>query len=179
MRTIPTDDDVKALNAEPWMMALLHLNPSYLHWGPHEDYMCKKGDGWDCPRILPTWADFSWELNELNECVHFYFSVERASQQCAACDGQGVNPETKAISDGFYGQCSDCGGQGYIYTEPSAHVSLTLWILHPRKGCSRGVEITRISQADLPAIVTWLTTAAERNAERFARVVSRGMAVAQ
>lgn len=46
MRTKPQDDDdredLAKLNAEPWMVKALELNPDYPHWGPHEDYMAKR-----------------------------------------------------------------------------------------------------------------------------------------
>jgi hypothetical protein len=47
-------------------------------------------------------------------------------------------------------------------------LGLVLWILHPRKGASRGVSIARVERTELPAVATWLQEAAERNAERFA-----------
>lgn len=251
------EDDAKDLNAEPWMLELLKLNPDYVSWGPHEDYMWKKGEGWDRPVITATWKDFELALDDLNECVNFYFSVNRASVPCAACDQSGYNSETKAIADGFYqhssptgigwndnitedevaallasnrlhdlakvfvpgegwkprpdghvptadevnawqrgkgfghdainrmilietrakrlgvyGHCQQCQGNGHVYTEPSAHVTLTLWILHPRKGCSRGWEVTRVEREDLPAVYGWLASAAARNAQRFEKVVA-------
>lgn len=68
-------------------------------------------------------------------------------------------------------ECAECGGSGSVYTAPSAHVSLVLWVLHPRKGASRGVEIERIEQSDLPAIFAYLREAAERNAHRFSAIL--------
>ena len=66
--------------------------------------------------------------------------------------------------------CDACDGHGSQFTEPEGHISLILWFLHPRKGCSRGVEIKRITQDDLPAVFDFLRTAANRNAERFAMI---------
>ena len=66
--------------------------------------------------------------------------------------------------------CQACEGNGYTYTEPAAHVSLILWWLHPRKGCSRGIEVTRIERRDLPTVQAFLKAAAHRNAERFSGV---------
>jgi hypothetical protein len=66
--------------------------------------------------------------------------------------------------------CPECEGHGYVYTEPAAHVALVLWWLHPRKGCSRGIEVERIEQADLPAVKAFLMEAADRNATRFSGV---------
>lgn len=235
------EEEVGILNAEPWQTDLLKLNPSYVHWGPHEDYMWKEKDGWDSRIISESWAKFGpWTLDEYNECVNFYFSVDRASKECPCCGGNGYHPkaqnvvntfyshmnpqgehwndkitedEVKALLDagrlhdfardgklpiaaqvnasqgrGFMGHdainryiliearldrlglpktCEDCDGRGYVFTAPSAHVSLTLWMLHPRKGCSRGVEVSRVEKDDLPAIFEWLHEAAKRNAERF------------
>lgn len=74
---------------------------------------------------------------------------------------------------GFYVKCKECGGHGYIYTANRAHVGLVLWLIHPRKGASRGVEIANVEREDLPAAFEFLAQAAKRNADRFAKVVSR------
>ena len=78
--------------------------------------------------------------------------------------------EVRAKRLGVYGLCSKCNGRGSVYTEPHAHVNLVLWMLHPRKGCSRGIEIKNIKQKDLPKVFTYLTEAAKRNAQRFGRI---------
>lgn len=284
----PDDDEAKRLNAHPWQLALLKANPAYCSWGPHEDYMVVRGEGWNSPQTLATWADFGpWALDDLNECVNFYFEVNRDSRQCDACGGTGTHIDAQWVSESFYshsspfkhqslreiqaeavmaqfgpgptrllgygrypsidllqryGQafrefcdemrahgcwhdritedeaqaliaanrakegdtaasinarqrergfdqhdainrwvlieqrckrlglpttCPACDGHGHVFTEPEAHVSLVLWWLHPRKGCSRGIEIQRITQSDLPAIQAFLKAAAQRNAERF------------
>lgn len=254
MRYFPEDGhdqkQLHKLNAEPWMVDLLKLNPDYVCWGPHEDYMCDKGGGWAAPSFIPSWKEFGWRLDELNECVNFYFEVVRPDRPCVVCGSTGLNTETKRISEDFYdharrgtrwcdqitqdevdalveagrlqkhspetgkwescprtaaevnaanrpgvnfdlnhdainrwilvetrakrsgvyGLCSVCDGQGSIYTEPVAHLQLVLWMIHPRKGCGRGVEIQRIEKTDLPAVFAFLRKAAERNAQRFAKI---------
>lgn len=263
--------DVKTaaeVRAEPWMLKLLRMNPSYPHWGPHEDCMSGDDDGW-CTRILvDTWAEYAIkELDDWNEVVHFYFQIGRDSKDCAACHHTGYSPAAYAISEGFYDfkgiyggpwkdaitldevqalvkehrlshwnkdkkrwdpppvvdqslvdlinrvnghrllptddpahgtimgnyqhdainrgilikqrckrlgyplKCKLCKGDGYNYTADKAHVGLVLWVLHPRKGASRGVEVKRIERRELPEVFALLKTAADRNAERFARVV--------
>lgn len=230
-------DEIEELNAEPWQIELLHLNPSYVCWGPHEDYMYKEpGKGWDAPVFVDSWKKFDWDLDDLNECVNFYFEVVRDSEECSQCRGTGYNEQTKKIADSFYGYgpddpekwiynitqdevdalwghnrlkgsfnekptpeqvnewakkglghdginrwilievrakrlgvygtCPNCNG-GSVYTVPNAHVNLVLWMLHPRKGCSRGVEIKNIQQDDVPSIMKFLKEAADRNAQRF------------
>jgi hypothetical protein len=42
-----------------------------------------------------------------------------------------------------------------------------IWMLHPRKGCSRGVEVLEITESELPMVYAWLREAADRNAKRF------------
>lgn len=249
-------EELTRLKAEQWMLDLLELNPSYLSWGPHEDYMITKGEGWNSTQILEGWTAFKpWELDDLNECVNFYFQVDRESAPCEHCDQTGHNPETKQIAEdwydfehtgrrwcdkitqhevdaliaanrltditstfvrgegwvkkdpmpevtaemvnamqegaglnshdainrmicvqaraereGVYGHCVHCDGQGYIYTKPAAQVNLVLWWLHPRKGCSRGIEVQNIQQSELPEVFAFLCKAAERNAERFSKI---------
>lgn len=299
-----TDDGDKEeagrLGAKPWMLAMLKANPGYVFWGPHEDYMRKEGDGWNSRVIVESWPKFEFQLNELNECVNFYFHVGRASEKCTTCGGNGYHPDAhwvtesfyshsspfkhrspgeeraKAIMDGFggggresplgfdsfpseetlakykpefrafcesmrvHGQwndritqgevdellqegrlgtyrdgkwhadprlasevnasqhrggldghdginrsilcgarcerfgipttCTVCEGHGDVFTAPDAHLSLTLWWLHPRKGCSRGIEITRVEESEIPAACTFLREAAKRNSERFSKL---------
>lgn len=243
-------DESTELNADDWQLDLLKLNPSYVGWRPHEDYMCKKGQGWDSRVINATWGEFGpWKLDEYNECVNFYFSVIRASKECPECGGNGYHKDAQKVVNSFYAHmnergehwndkitqdevqalmdsgrlsdftrgkpegyvptaaevnaaqntcgfmghdginrwiltnarlerlglpvlCDHCGGDGSVFVEPAAHVTLTLWMLHPRKGCSRGVEIERVDQADLPAIFEFLQEAAERNAQRFSAIAA-------
>jgi len=211
-------------------------------------------EGWRSPMFFASWAEFELPLDDLNEIVHFYFSVERDSGRCNACDETGYAPKAKTIADAFYDfegrgtrwchsitldeaqalvdgdrlctkwngktwdkpvvdqafvdkvnganadgspsiggynhdainrhmlikqrckrlgypvTCPECDGHGYVYVARDAHVSLTLWLLHPRKGASRGVEVGRIGERDLPAVFEYLASAAKRNAERFASV---------
>jgi hypothetical protein len=251
------DDESKLLNAEQWQQDLLRANPPYCGWGPHEDYMTKTGESWDCRIIVPTWAEFGpWKLDDLNECAGFYFDVSRASEECKTCGGNGYHPKAQGVVNTFYSHmnqageswnkditqdevqalvdsgrlmdwthdfvagegwkkkvpeyvptaaevnaaqsgfrshdainrgiltearlkrlglpvlCPNCEGRGETFTEPAAHVSLVLWWLHPRKGCSRGIEVTRIERGDLPAVRAFLAAAADRNAMRFAGALS-------
>jgi len=285
MRSFNENDkyDVKELaklNAKPWQIDLLKLNPSYCFWGNTEDYMSNKSEGWDGAITVSDWSKFKFKLDEYNECVNFHFDVSRKSVKCESCDGDGMNPETKKISDdwyafdnaryvnvsptrryndnawgnhitqdevevlvkhgrlwdfmkdqrkvvfdeetnqwmtwndadervqceapkmptadevnhrsqtghvhdslnqwicvehrakrlGVYGKCEHCHGEGHIYVEDEATVALQLWIIHPRKGCSRGVLVEKITEQDLPAVYAYLREAADRNAERFNKI---------
>ena len=280
MVTLPEYDDERAelarLNVEPWMIEYLALNPGYTAWGPGEDCMSKEGDDWDSSREFTSWSAFGpWALDDLNECVHFYFELDRPEEGCASCDASGYNPETRVVADtfhdhgdcrvdftnwrivgsiedarrpggatgrrwedritqdevdvliaagrlrrwvddgwqsvprtaaevnaanregakgrgaerdrelihdgvnreilieararrlGVWGLCPSCEGRGTMFTAPRGHLSVVLWILHPRKGCSRGVRVRYLSEDDARAARRWLAQAAERNARRF------------
>lgn len=255
------EDDVQTVADErilPWMLACIARNPDYVHWGPGEDYMATKGDGWSSSQSAETWAAFGpWALDELNECVNFYFYAERDFKKCEACDGDGLNAASHRVSEDFYdfsntgrkwcdritqdevqalvdaerltdfvktwtpasgwqrdpskpiptdeqvnawergdrsiasgfghdaisrwilietrckrlgvwGKCSDCEGRGSLWTTETARLGLVVWMLHPRKGASRGVDVKNIQESEVPAVLAWLRTAAERNAMRFA-----------
>ncbi len=290
-------DEAARLLAEPWMIEQLTFNPQYVSWGPDEDYMIRKGEGWDTPLRFNSWTEFGpIGLDELNEIVHFYFSVERPSRECDTCGGNGTHPDSQWISESFYEHsspfrapevdakyaevkrimagfgsretgvlsrgtlppehllakygkpfsdccvrimehggywadditedeaaalveggrgsigglitaadfnranapgrsafdghdainrwilieqrlkrlgmpqsCEPCEGHGYLYTGP-ARLDLILWLLHPRKGCSRGVEVQDIKQTELPKAYAYLKDAATRNAARFSKL---------
>src|SRR5271155_4395300 len=105
MRTVPIESDqkeVEQLNAEPWQLDLLALNPEYTFWGPHEDNMSAKDGGWNAPIIVDSWGNFEIVVNDLNEVVNFYFSVVRESSTCEPCGGTGYGPKAKEIADAYY-----------------------------------------------------------------------------
>lgn len=235
-----------------------------MHEGPHEDYMINTSQ-WGSPQFIENWESFNrdWGLNDLNECVNFYFEVENNTIPCDECDGSGWHKESLPIVNSFYSSmneegyvwdspnempikigyccfpyhrtqmewhdkitddevqalidhkrlfnfddddvipnaksineaektglghdainriiltnarikrlglkqhCDKCDGSGEILINDVPLVKLVLWMLHPRKGCSRGVEIYNITENDLPSIHNWLKTARERNFERF------------
>lgn len=256
--------DLEILNVEQWQVDLLKVNPEYVFWGNYEDHMSGKGSGWGSPVECESWDDFNWGLDDLNECVNFYFKLHRENHECPHCEGSNYNKETKQLSDdwydfgdtgrrwsnnitdveiealmkhgrlsdvsnfngyfdkeknvwvqrvngkkiecekpemptaievnnwsrhgmghdainriicvearakhlGVYGHCEHCT-EGYIYDEPKGNVGLQLWILHPRKGCSRGVYIKQIKQENLPDVFAFLKNAAERNQKRFSKI---------
>jgi hypothetical protein len=66
--------------------------------------------------------------------------------------------------------CQNCEGRGILYIEPEAHVSLTLWVLHPRKGCSRGIEVKRVEKSEINEIIKFLKKAERRNSKRFSNL---------
>ncbi len=88
------------------------------------------------------------------------------------CINQHILIEARLARFGMPKTCPECEGHGYVYTEPAAHVSLVLWMLHPRKGCSRGIQIKTIERAEVQQVLAYLTLAAERNQARFQKAVN-------
>lgn len=82
----------------------------------------------------------------------------------------GILTKARATRLGVFGLCKKCGGHLRVFTSETANVSLTLWILHPRKGASRGCEIAKIQREELPEVFAYLREAADRNAARFGKV---------
>ena len=250
------EDDIAALaeiNPETWQTELLMLNPAYTHWGPHEDCMWNKDEGYTSPMSFNSWKDFDLVLDDWNEVVHFYFNIQRPSQKCSHCingyhrdtvqlrdtfktwidqlqqdevntlvhDGMlkelvqteynreteryelkaGENyPEADTVNayhknqsthnifyssdmyyflkahsayKGLHFICENCQGKTYEYTDTKCTVNLVLWILHPRKGASRGCEIKNITQPELPEVFHYLNVAAQRCAERVAKITKK------
>jgi hypothetical protein len=79
--------------------------------------------------------------------------------------------ETRCKRLGIVAACDKCKGEGSIFIEDRARLGLVLWLLHPRKGASRGVEIASIEKRDLPKALAFLKRAAERNTARFSKAI--------
>lgn len=229
--------DAARLQAPDWMLDTLALNPDYVSWGPNEDYMWNEKGGWNSQIFVSTFSDLfnNWQLNDLNEVVNFYFSIDRSTEICKVCDGSGKNLDYTKLDKDWYGfenpenrwcdklvqeevdalweegrlnykfkekptaelvnkqatqihdainrwicvevrakrlgisteNCPVCDGAAEVYTEPHPHLQLTLWVLHPRKGASRGVRVMDIKKEEIPEVVAYLKHAALRNADRF------------
>lgn len=138
------------------------------------------GDGhWD-DKITEDEVDALWEENRLDHDKEKPTAAEVNELQhkrgCGLVSHDGINRsilvKTRLERFGMPNYCPTCEGHGYNYTAPQGHLNLILWVLHPRKGCSRGIEIQNIQKEDLPDIQKYLQTAAKRNAERFSRVSS-------
>ncbi len=78
--------------------------------------------------------------------------------------------EQRAKRRNVFGHCEHCDGDGVNYIDDKAKVGLQLWVLHPRKGCSRGVYIKQIEQEDIPEVIEFLKESKERNEKRFSRL---------
>jgi hypothetical protein len=117
-------------------------------------------EGWKekDPKVMPT----AEQVNKLQD--HSFENSHDAINR-------GILIRTRCKRFGIPVYCPDCDGNFYVYTAPKAHMNLVLWLIHPRKGASRGVEVKHVEQEDLPAVFKFLKEAACRNAKRFAKVV--------
>lgn len=114
-------------------------------------------------------------LKKENRCWDFKTTAEvniannRSGLDSHDAINRGILIEARCKRLGVPLHCETCKGNAYTFTAPKAHTNLVLWVLHPRKGCSRGVEI-RIKQQDLPEVYKLLRMAAKRNAKRFSKI---------
>lgn len=74
--------------------------------------------------------------------------------------------EARAKRLGIDHICPECKGRGRIDTEPE-NLILFVWMLHPRKGCGRGLTIKNIREVDLPAVKAWLRKSYENHTNHF------------
>lgn len=99
-----------------------------------------------------------------------------AAQRSGFCH-DGINRfiliEARARRLNVYGHCAGCAGRGSVFVADAPRLGLVLWMLHPRKGCSRGVDIKSIGEAEVPAALIFLSEAAARNAERFGKLLHK------
>lgn len=128
------------------------------------------GQRW-CDRITDDEVDALWERGRLRR-----FEVKPNAAQVNAVDhihdaiNRTILIKARAKRHGVWGECDVCSSRGYVFTADYAALKLTLWVIHPRKGASRGIEVARIEQRELPEVVAYLRKAAERNANRFGRL---------
>jgi hypothetical protein len=173
MRHYPEKDDkweqkeLEELEAEPWMIAMLQYNPSYVHWGNGEDYMWETESQWGSEVEIHS-VDKLWKLDEYNEVVNFYFQVNRKSTTCDACKGKFYNPKTLQLKEEWLLLTT---GQKRNNQLKEDEIDM-LWVIHPRKGASRGVLLTEIKEEELPKVVEYLKDARQRNWDRFAKLDS-------
>lgn len=92
---------LEQLKAAPWQIEMLKKNPEYVYWGNNEDHM-SGGSGLSTPNSLRTWDNEALKLDEYNEIINFYFQLNRDSHTCPHCDGAGVNPATRQLSEDWY-----------------------------------------------------------------------------
>lgn len=116
----------------------------------HELTHVRVGDKWVASGYIPT-AD---EVNALNEPGAKGFGHD-AINRC-------ILVETRAKRLGVYGRCSTCGGEGSVEISPHK-LGLMVWLLHPRKGASRGLQIKEILPEEIPEVCAFLKRSWEKH----------------
>lgn len=165
-------------HAPAWMIAMLELNPSYTSWWPGLDCMKGPADegGFDVGIAIETWGDFEFPIDSHNLCANFYFEIATDTTTCTACKGKGWRPgitpdqrgtESNPLRINPDALCVACEGKcEFRIGDP--YLSLTLWLLHPRKGASRGATIKRIeSEEQAIEAKAWLRRAARNTMANF------------
>lgn len=136
------------------------------------DYL-SYGDGWQ-HHLEQDEVDVLWKKDRLR----YDFKEKPTAEQVNAKSydrfihddiNHWICTETRAKRLGIYGKCPHCTN-GYVFDEDKAHVELQLWGLHPRKGCSYGIRITRLEKEDVPKAIEYLKEARDRNNDRFSKL---------
>jgi hypothetical protein len=150
--------------------ATLKLHKDWYSYSNTEDQ-----EGWQY-HLTQHEVDALWEAGRLQREFQTIPTAEEVNKAYLKGFGhdtinQWICVEARAERMGVYGLCETCNGSGYVYTADKAHVALQLWILHPRKGASRGLYVRRIEREDMPKAIEYLQQAAQRSAERFSAIV--------
>lgn len=134
----------------------------------------KVGNRWNAD-ITQDEADALWDEGRLRTRFKKKPTAQQVNEMerngSGLCGHDAINRwiliEARAKRMGVWTDCPHCDASGYVFTEIEPRLSLILWVLHPRKGCSRGMEIKHIEQDELPAVVEYLREAERRNTARF------------
>lgn len=134
----------------------------------------RTGKRW-CDKITQNEVDALWDANRL----HSYFKEKPTAEQVNEWQkkdhghdtiNRWICVEARAKKLGVYGHCEHCNGKGVIYDSEEATLSLQMWLLHPRKGASRGVYLKEIKENEVEKVINYLKEARERNYDRFSKL---------
>jgi len=109
-------EEVEEMGAKRWMLNALRFNPSYMGWGPFEDYMAQRpgeDHGWATNTFIGDWPSFKWQPNDLNVIANFYFHIDRDSRPCEACGGKGIGPDAQWVYNSWYRHTSPFYQRGH------------------------------------------------------------------
>jgi len=132
------------------------------------------GSGEWCDKITQEELDALRERGRVSFRDEKNFTLEEVNRQNRTPSigshdaiNRGILIDARLKRFGIPKMCPDCEGHGHIFTEPQAHLNLILWVIHPRKGASRGVEVKNIKKTDMPKVFKYLREARQRNHDRF------------
>jgi hypothetical protein len=75
--------------------------------------------------------------------------------------------ETRAKRLGVWGKCEACDGKGRI-RKSEDYFFLNVWMIHPRKGAARGIQVTHVTDEHLPKIKAMLNKSWRLHQQHFA-----------
>jgi hypothetical protein len=112
-----------------------------------------KGEGWEPkdPPYHPTAEEVNkWSREGLgHDSINAWVCIENR------CKREGVDAK-----------CPECKGKGY-FRNSSDRLELYIWLLHPRKGASRGITIKSVDPSELPEVKEMLRYSFEKHKSHF------------
>lgn len=142
------------------------------YYASHVDYECMMDDGDPHP---PQWMIDCLSMNP-NYCGwgagDDYMSTTAGGWAKSSIynswaeyenDWRGLDDLNELINFHFEVRCDDDG---------EIALSVHLWMIHPRKGASRGIRIDNVNEADAAKARALIAHGRQRNADRFAKVVA-------
>lgn len=144
-----TQDEVQALVDEGRLMDWTHTWSKETGWKRRED------------GYIPTAEEVNEVQNLKGQGLRSHDAINRGILIRARAQRLGL-----ANADGSV-CCERCKGHAYVRTGPDRLV-LYLWLLHPRKGASRGVTIKNVQPEDLPEVKELLRVSMAQHQKHFA-----------
>jgi hypothetical protein len=142
---------------------------------------CEDCDGDGYSTEVHAWGEFhgGWENRLTQDEVDVLVAAGRLKPGSTPTNKIGYHPrlghdsidrshltETRAKRLGVPLLCHACKGKGRIPTEEE-NLQLLVWMLHPRKGCGRGIRVKNIKEEDLPKIKEWVRKSFEKHTDHF------------
>lgn len=139
-----TQDEVQALVDAGRLYDWTHTWSKETGWQRRED------------GYIPTAEEVNLAQNVKGQGLKSHDAINRGILIDARCKRLGLSTT-----------CERCKGHAYVRTGPDRLV-LYLWLLHPRKGASRGVTIRNVQPEDLPEVKELLRASMAQHQKHFA-----------
>jgi hypothetical protein len=134
------DIQEEGLKPEKWMLDALAMNPDFCQWSPYQGYMDNESEKWDGRLIFKNWSELK----------------------------KGFRPwvldEYNEIINFHFEVHRKSPGTN------RCNLSITLWIFHPMRGCSRGIYVKAIQKIELDNVATTLKLADQKNRKKFSKL---------
>ena len=136
------DEDIQEYGLEPekWMLNALTMNPDFSLWSPYKGYMDNESDEWNGRLIYNNWDELKKDFRE--------WIVDQYNE----------------IIDFHFEVHRKSPGTN------RCNLGIALWVLHPRRGCSRGIHVKAIQKKELDKVATTLKVADQQNRKKFSKL---------